>query len=120
MKLWQDAMQTRWFKPPVWIHGDIASGNILIKDNKLAAVIDFGCTSIGDPACDLTIAWTFFKNKSRSIFIENIKLDNDTWLRAKAWAIWKASFHLCTLNDQYSSLALPYKQIITDILDENY
>jgi len=63
--LWEKAISSKWNKDPVWVHGDVTSGNILVKDNKLSAVIDFGCLGVGDPACDLTIAWTFFKNESR-------------------------------------------------------
>jgi aminoglycoside phosphotransferase (APT) family kinase protein len=88
--LLNQALATKWHKKPVWIHGDLAVGNIIIKDQKLAGVIDFSGMAVGDPACDLVIAWTFFKNNSRKIFKENLNFENDTWVRAKGWALWKA------------------------------
>ena len=63
--VWREALASKWSKPAVWVHGDFAIGNILINNHELAAVIDFGCMGVGDPACDLVIAWTFFKGKSR-------------------------------------------------------
>jgi Phosphotransferase enzyme family len=76
--------------PPVWVHGDIAEGNLLVKDGQLCAVIDFGCAGIGDPSCDLVIAWTFLDPASRASFRAAIALDPATWERARGWAIWKA------------------------------
>lgn len=117
--LWKKAISSKWNKDPVWVHGDVASGNILVKDNNLSAVIDFGCIGVGDPACDLTIAWTFFKNKSREIFKKAIDLDSNTWVRARGWALWKALYELSVLKDQSSSEALVQIQIIKDVLEED-
>lgn len=50
---------------------------------------DFGCLGIGDPACDLAIAWTFFFGPSRKIFHDHIAADAGTWTRARGWVIWK-------------------------------
>lgn len=116
MDLWEHACDTKWNKLPVWVHGDMAVGNILIRDGKLSAIIDFGGMALGDPACDLVIAWTFFKEKAREIFFNEMALDNDTWLRAKAWAIWKESFELCQIEDKKSPEALMHKKIIEDVL----
>ncbi len=88
-KLWQDAMSSEWEKMPVWVHGDIATGNLLIKDGGLEAVIDFGQLAIGDPACDLVIAWNFFDAESRAIFKQKMNLDKNTWIRAMGWCFWK-------------------------------
>jgi len=85
----QCALQSQWQKKPVWVHGDISPGNLLIRDNKLVAVIDFGCLGVGDPACDLMIAWTYFDARCRCAFKHNLSIDNQTWQRAKAWALWK-------------------------------
>ena len=40
------------------VHGDITGTNLVVRDGRLAGVVDFGCSAYGDPACDLTIAWT--------------------------------------------------------------
>lgn len=82
--LWERACKTKWDKSPVWIHGDFAIGNMLLKNSKLSAIIDFGGVALGDPACDLVIAWTFLNGKARDIFVQEMDLDEDTWLRAKA------------------------------------
>ncbi|MER8968945.1 phosphotransferase, partial [Mesorhizobium sp. M0808] len=76
--------------PPVWVHGDVASGNLLVEDGKLCAVVDFGSSAIGDPACDLVIAWTEFYGESRQAFRAAIALDEHSWARARGWALWKA------------------------------
>lgn len=89
-KIWEEAVATEWQGLSVWVHGDISAGNLLVKNGKLTAVIDFGQLTIGDPACDLAIAWTFFDNKSREIFRKTLALDNETWVRGCAWALWKA------------------------------
>ncbi len=71
---------------------------------------------IGNPACDLVIAWTFFKGKSREIFIQEMSLDTETWLRTKVWALWKATYELCNLQDKTSFFALKNKSIIKELL----
>ena len=117
LNLWERACKTEWGKPPVWIHGDFASGNILIKDNELSAVIDFGGMAMGDPACDLVIAWTFLTGKARDIFIHEMNQDEETWLRAKAWALWKATFELSHIEDKTSPEGIVQKKIIEDLLN---
>lgn len=89
-EMWQLALATQWHGAPVWVHGDVSSGNLLVQDGQLSAVIDFGGLAIGDPACDLAIAWTLFHGKSRNLFRENLALDDDTWARGRAWTLWKA------------------------------
>ena len=109
--LWERACKTNWGESSVWIHGDVAIGNILLKNNRLSAIIDFGGMSLGDPACDLVIAWTYFKGNSRSIFIREMALDEDTWLRARGWALWKATFELSKIEDKNSLEASVEKSI---------
>ncbi|MCP5369392.1 MAG: phosphotransferase [Rickettsiaceae bacterium] len=115
LELWERACATKWNKEPIWIHGDFAVGNILIKYNKLSGVIDFGGTAMGDPACDLVIAWTYLSGKARDVFITEMGLDEDTWLRARAWALWKATFELCNIADKNSPEALLQKRIIDEV-----
>lgn len=87
--LWQEALASKWHLRPVWVHGDIAVGNILVHSGRLHGLIDFGQLAIGDPACDLVIAWNFFSSEERSVFKKAVQLDNDTWIRALGWALWK-------------------------------
>jgi aminoglycoside phosphotransferase (APT) family kinase protein len=112
LALWDQACATKWDKKPVWIHGDFAIGNILMDGGKLSAVIDFGGAAVGDPACDLVIAWTYLSGKAREIFISDMAMDSDTWLRARAWALWKATFELCQIADKNSPEAQLQKRII--------
>ncbi|KTC80998.1 aminoglycoside phosphotransferase [Legionella cherrii] len=88
--IWSEALSEAWRSAPVWVHGDIAPGNLLVKEGRLCAVIDFGQLAVGDPACDLVIAWTFFKAESRQVFRKTLQLDKATWARARGWALWKA------------------------------
>ncbi len=97
--VWEKALNSRWKSSPVWVHGDVSAGNLLVKDGKLCAVIDFGNLSVGDPSCDLTIAWTLFSGKARDLFRASVSLDTATWERARGWALWKA---LITLRDNFA------------------
>lgn len=89
--VWDAALSSNWGQRPVWVHGDVAPGNLLIKDGDLHAVIDFGCSAVGDPACDLVMAWTAFSGEGRAAFRAALDLDDDTWARARGWALWKAA-----------------------------
>ncbi|HEY0215490.1 MAG TPA: aminoglycoside phosphotransferase family protein [Cellulomonas sp.] len=76
--------------PAVWFHGDVAPGNLLLRDGRLAAVIDFGCAGVGDPACDLAVAWTTLDAQARAVFRRAMAVDDATWARGTGWALWKA------------------------------
>ena len=89
-EVWEAALATTWQGPSVWIHGDVTAANLLVVDGRLSAVVDFGCSGVGDPACDLTIAWTFFFGDSREVFRDRLPLDEGTWARGRGWALWKA------------------------------
>jgi aminoglycoside phosphotransferase (APT) family kinase protein len=76
-----------WDKPPVWIHGDPAPGNLLAVDGRLSAVIDFGTVAVGDPACDLIAAWTWLNTESRDVFRKALRVDAATWARGRGWGL---------------------------------
>ncbi|CAN5346634.1 hypothetical protein BH18ACT12_BH18ACT12_06510 [soil metagenome] len=88
--VWEAALAAKWHDPPIWIHGDVTAANLLVVDGRLSAVIDFGCSGVGDPACDVTIAWTFLLGESREAFRDRLPLDDGTWARGRGWAFWKA------------------------------
>ena len=89
-EVWDRALASSWPGPAVWFHGDIAAGNLLLRDGRLSAVIDFGTSGVGDPACDLAIAWTLFEGDSRAAFRAALPLDPETWARGRGWTLWKA------------------------------
>jgi aminoglycoside phosphotransferase (APT) family kinase protein len=91
LRIWETGIATSWDHAPVWVHGDVAAGNLLMHEGALRAVIDFGCLAIGDPACDLAIAWTLFDPPSREIFRRELPLDDASWERGRAWTLWKAA-----------------------------
>lgn len=85
---WEAALQTpEWSGPPVWIHGDLQSGNLLVENGRLSAVIDWSSLSVGDPACDYQIAWNFFPATSREVFRAVLQDDAATWARGRGWAL---------------------------------
>ncbi len=74
----------------MWFHGDVATGNLLVRDGRLSAVIDFGTSGVGDPACDVVIAWTLLDGESRAAFRRTLGVDPGMWARGRGWALWKA------------------------------
>ncbi len=94
---WEAALGApEWSKPPVWIHGDLQPGNLLARGGRLSAVIDFGCLTVGDPACDMMAAWVYLTAETRDTFRAALAVDDATWARGCGWAL---SFGL---------IALPY------------
>ncbi len=88
--VWEAALAGTWHGPAVWVHGDMAAGNLIVENGRLSAVIDFGSCAVGDPACDLAIAWTLLCGKGREEFRAKLSADKFTWARARGWALWKA------------------------------
>jgi len=88
--VWEAALSTSWQGAPVWFHGDVAYGNLLVRNGRLDAVIDFGTSGVGDPACDLAITWHMFEGQSRQVFRKARPLDAGTWARGRGWTLWKA------------------------------
>lgn len=88
--VWDAAVASEWTGPDVWVHGDVTGSNLLLREDRLCGVIDFGCAAVGDPACDLTAAWTMFEGTSRGRFTAALPFDQATWARARGWALWKA------------------------------
>jgi aminoglycoside phosphotransferase (APT) family kinase protein len=92
-QLWDAAVATEpWTSPPVWLHGDLHPANILVRNGRLAAVIDFGDLTGGDPATDLATAWLTFDPDGRARFRAALdrgksNYGDATWARARGWAI---------------------------------
>ncbi|WP_432541533.1 aminoglycoside phosphotransferase family protein [Kineococcus sp. SYSU DK002] len=94
--VWEEALSAPWDGVDRWFHGDVAPGNLLLRDGRLGAVIDFGTCGVGDPSCDLAIAWTTFRGEARRVYRQTLGVDDATWARGAGWALWKA---LITFDD---------------------
>ncbi|UED83537.1 aminoglycoside phosphotransferase family protein [Streptomyces profundus] len=88
--IWAAALRAEWDGRPTWFHGDVAADNLLVRNGALAGVIDFGTCGVGDPACDLSIAWTLLPAESRAAFRRRLDVDAGSWARGRGWALWKA------------------------------
>ncbi len=117
--IWQEALSSTWTNQGLWVHGDLSSSNILLKANKLEAVIDFGCLATGDPACDLMIYWFFFGEESKKVFKSTLKLDEEIWQRARGWALWKSCFELAgALEKKDEEKIHHFEKVVNDILSD--
>jgi aminoglycoside phosphotransferase (APT) family kinase protein len=86
--IWESALaEPIWLKDPVWIHGDLHAGNLLVQNSRITAVVDFGLAGIGDPACDLMVCWTLLTAETRELFRSIVQPDCATWARARGWAL---------------------------------
>jgi aminoglycoside phosphotransferase (APT) family kinase protein len=117
--VWEAALAARWSGPPVWIHGDFAAGNLLVRDGALSAVIDFGCCAVGDPACDLAIAWTLLDGEAREAFRARLALDAGVWARGRGWTLWKALIVMAQLPDANPRDADASRRIIDALVAEH-
>lgn len=117
-EVWEWALSSTWKGPGVWVHGDIYPTNLLVKDGHLHAVIDFGCCGVGDPACDLTIAWTFFSGESRSAFRSHLRVDDEAFRRACGWALWKALITIANPSDAPPGRMKESYRVIEDVMTE--
>jgi aminoglycoside phosphotransferase (APT) family kinase protein len=89
--LWEEALRAPdWDRPPVWIHGDLDSRNLLAVEGRLSAAVDWGSFGVGDPACDLMVAWKVLVAESRKVFRDALSIDDATWTRARGWAVSQA------------------------------
>ncbi len=116
LRIWEEALSSEWNRAPVWVHGDISRGNLLLEKGKLVAVIDFGQMAVGDPACDLAIAWTLFKGHSREVFREKLQLDNETWARGKGWTLWKAAVTAAGFTDPQNTESARCWEILRELI----
>lgn len=118
-EVWEAALAEPFDGNPVWFHGDIAWGNLLVENGRLSAVIDFGTSGIGDPACDLAIAWTFFHGESRDVFRDGMALDRGTWARGRGWTLWKALIVLAGMTGAPASEMVRQRSVIDEVLEDH-
>lgn len=88
LAVWDDGVRApSWTGPPVWVHGDLSAGNLLLRDGRLAGVLDWGSPAVGDPAVDLMVAWSLFDPDGRAAYRDALGADDAAWRRGRAWAV---------------------------------
>lgn len=93
-RVWTEALKAGTSAQDTWLHGDVHPGNVLIKDGLISAVIDWGLSGVGDPACDLLAAWAMFEAPARNLLRQLIGADDAEWLRGAGWALSMAVIYL--------------------------
>jgi aminoglycoside phosphotransferase (APT) family kinase protein len=116
---WGDSLEARWDGVDRWFHGDLAAGNLLLDRGRLAAVIDFGTCGVGDPSCDLAVAWTVLDLPGRRLLRDRLGIDAPTWARGRGWALWKTLSNLANdLEDEDEHSAGQSRRVVDAILDD--
>ena len=116
---WEVALTApEWDREPVWFHGDIARGNLLVRRGRIHALIDFGSIGVGDPACDLVIAWDLFDGATRPLLRAALDVDDATWDRGRGWALctalWALPYYLRTNPPMVAQARYKLAEVLAD------
>lgn len=118
-RAWEQALRVpAWSGPPVWVHGDLLPGNLLVRGGRLAAVIDWSLVGVGDPACDLIVAWGVVPRELRSAFRSAVDVDEATWERGRSWALSVGLIALPYYKDTNPTFAAVARRLISEVLGE--
>ncbi|PYI51904.1 aminoglycoside phosphotransferase family protein [Paenibacillus flagellatus] len=116
---WEAALRApEWRGPPVWIHGDLHAGNVLVDRGRVSAVIDFGCFGAGDPACDMLPAWSILDADGREAFRATLMPDEATWARGRGWALSIGLIALPYYMDTHPGMARIARRLIDEVLSD--
>jgi aminoglycoside phosphotransferase (APT) family kinase protein len=116
---WETALDTPdWPGPPTWVHGDLLPGNLLVREQRLTGVLDFGLVGVGDPACDLIAAWGVLPSRARGMLREELGVDDATWARGRGWALSLGLIALPYYKDTNPGFADVARHLIGEVLAE--
>ena len=117
--LWDEVLGLPpWSHAPVWIHGDVMPGNLLVDGGRLSAVIDWGGSGMGDPAVDLMVAWNVLDARGRAIFREASGYNDDAWARARGWALGTGLGGIPYYRETFPEFAANSRRTVEEILEE--
>jgi aminoglycoside phosphotransferase (APT) family kinase protein len=116
---WDEALAApEWPGRPVWTHGDLLPGNVLLRRGRLAGVIDWGVVGVGDPACDLLAAWSVLSRGARERFRASLAVDDATWARGRGWALTVGIVGIPYYKDTNPPFAAMGKHMVAEVLAE--
>lgn len=119
LAVWEETLRAPdWDGPPVWLHGDLMPGNLLVDGGRLAAVIDFGCAGVGDPACDLFPAWNLLPADARRVFRSALAVDEATWIRGRGRTLSQALIALPYYRTTNPAMAQNARHVIRAVLED--
>lgn len=119
-RAWDDAVSApAWTHSPRWIHGDLQRGNLLVRDRRIVAVIDFGGLGLGDPAPDLAPAWNLLGRTARAAFLEAAGYDAATRARGKGWVLAPALQGIGYYRDTRPDLAAAARQNVAAVVADS-
>jgi|SoiMethySBSTD1v2_1073268.scaffolds.fasta_scaffold29981_4 aminoglycoside phosphotransferase (APT) family kinase protein len=107
-----------WTGAPVWVHGDLMPGNLLVVDGRITAVIDWGALGVGDPACDLMPAWNLFSAEGRQAYRTALDVDAAAWQRGRGWALLQAVMALPYYLDTNPGMVAVARRTLAEVLSE--
>jgi aminoglycoside phosphotransferase (APT) family kinase protein len=114
---WEEALEAPpWSRAPVWVHGDLLPGNLLLRGGRLTGVIDWAGVGIGDPACDLIIAWGLLTSETRPLFRDRLGVDDATWTRGRGWALSLALIAVPYYKDTNPEFAATARRLLGEVL----
>lgn len=105
-----------WTGAPCWVHSDLMPSNLLVAGGRLTAVLDFATAGVGDPACDLIIAWNLLPASGRDIFRDAVDVDDATWSRGCGWALSMALIQLPYYRNTNPIISANARHVIREIL----
>ena len=113
---WEAALTVQpWPREPVWLHGDLLEGNLLVRDGRLTAIIDWGAACAGDPAFDYSLAWSLLA-PVRAEFRAACGVDDETWARARGLALSQAVIALPYYRDTNPPIVARSRLVIREVL----
>jgi aminoglycoside phosphotransferase (APT) family kinase protein len=106
LALWEDALSApAWDGEPCWFHGDLHEGNLLVRDGRLVAVIDWGAAGRGDPAIELNALWGYVPDEAVDAYRAAVGLDEASYRRARGFALAPAISGLTYYRDTAPAMA---------------
>ena len=114
---WERALRApAWAGSPVWIHSDLLRPNVLVRDGRVCAVIDFGGVGVGDPAADVIAAWSVFGRAGRGVFRAVLEVDDGTWERARGFALHQAALIVPYYGETNPGFAASARRTLEEVL----